>query len=181
MSETLAVASTVIGWAYMLCWSAASYPMIISNFRRRSTSGISRDYCLLNLLGCAAYSIYNFTLAYSPVVRQQFKDRHAENPVPTVAVNDVAYAVHGFALSLIMNSQFYPTLWKFEGSRSRRISSWCVLVCWACIVGAGMGALGAYMRPGAGWWQWLDVVSTPFSVFPLPLLDSHARCSVVTI
>lgn len=153
------MASVVIGWAYMLCWSAASYPMIISNFQRRSTSGISRDYCLLNLLSSATYTIYNFTLSYSSVVRQQFKDRHPENPTPAVAVNDVAYAVHGFILSLVLNSQFYPTLWKFEGSGPRRISRWCVMVCWTCILGTGLGALGAYMRPDSGRWQWLDVVS----------------------
>ena len=154
------MASAVLGWAYSICWTISAYPFIISNIRRRSTRGLSIDFCLLNLLGMAAYAIYNAALVYSATVRQQFAERNPNSPAPLVQVNDVAYAVHGMVLAGIIYSQFYRRLWGWKSYQPRepRHSTWCVITSAGCFIAAIFGALGAALLPDSGPWSWLDLV-----------------------
>ncbi len=46
--------SLVLGWIYTVCWSLSFYPQVILNFRRRSTSGTTVDFPLINTLGLQA-------------------------------------------------------------------------------------------------------------------------------
>lgn len=43
--------SALCGWVYTLCWSASFYPQPLLNARRRSTSGTTTDFPVLNVLG----------------------------------------------------------------------------------------------------------------------------------
>lgn len=43
--------SGVFGWIYFLCWSASFYPQSILNYQRKSTSGTTIDFPLINCLG----------------------------------------------------------------------------------------------------------------------------------
>ena len=47
----LQVLSGLFGWVYTLCWSLSFYPQPILNFRRKSTSGTTVDFPLINCLG----------------------------------------------------------------------------------------------------------------------------------
>lgn len=54
--------SSCIGYTYFIMWSVSFYPQLINNFRRRMTHGLSADFCGLNVLGFACYSIYNIAI-----------------------------------------------------------------------------------------------------------------------
>ena len=43
--------SAIFGWVYFLCWSASFYPQPLLNWYRRSTSGTTVDFPLINSLG----------------------------------------------------------------------------------------------------------------------------------
>lgn len=45
------VISGLFGWIYTFCWSASFYPQLLLNFRRKSTSGTTVDFPLINVLG----------------------------------------------------------------------------------------------------------------------------------
>lgn len=45
------VLSGLFGWVYTLCWSLSFYPQPLLNFRRKSTSGTTVDFPLINCLG----------------------------------------------------------------------------------------------------------------------------------
>jgi cystinosin len=47
----LQVLSTILGWLYFFAWGVSFYPQAILNFRRRSTSGTTVDFPLINCLG----------------------------------------------------------------------------------------------------------------------------------
>lgn len=47
----LTLVSTAFGWIYTLCWSASFYPQLILNIRRKSTTGTTVDFPLINVLG----------------------------------------------------------------------------------------------------------------------------------
>lgn len=43
--------SILFGWVYTICWSASFYPQVLLNFSRKTTSGTTVDFPLLNVLG----------------------------------------------------------------------------------------------------------------------------------
>lgn len=51
MAGFLPALSALFGWVYTFCWSASFYPQPLLNFRRRSTSGTTVDFPLINCLG----------------------------------------------------------------------------------------------------------------------------------
>ncbi|KAM3443955.1 hypothetical protein NHJ13734_001679 [Beauveria thailandica] len=158
MPTGIKLVSAIIGWAYTLCWGVSFYPLLLSNIRRQSTEGVSIDFCLLNMLGMAAYATYNVVFFFSPVVRRQYAERNPENPTPMVQPNDVAYTLHGLAISSTIYSQFYPRLWGFYTTRPVKISLWCSMTFWASILVALLGILAASASPDSQSWMWLDVV-----------------------
>lgn len=48
--------SGLFGWVYTLCWSLSFYPQPLLNFKRKSTSGTTVDFPLINCLGKFAIS-----------------------------------------------------------------------------------------------------------------------------
>lgn len=104
--------SAIIGYTYFIMWSVSFYPQVVINFKRRTTQGLSRDFCFLNCLGFACYATYNLALFHNPAVRKEYQDRHNGGAVP-VQSNDVAFAVHALVLSTITVLQIlYYDGWK---------------------------------------------------------------------
>lgn len=115
----------------------------------------------------------NVAFLSSPVVRAQYAARHA-GLTPTVQVNDVTFALHGLALSVVTTSQYLAsrTLWGFPrsspGSRPSRFAlgvlAGCVagVLATACIVASSSSSSssepGDDGAPGADGWCELDVV-----------------------
>jgi len=93
------VLSAGIGYTYFLCWSVSFYPQVLTNFRRKTTAGLSADFCALNVLGFACYAAYNLSLFYSPAIQREYRNRHGEDSEITVRSNDVAFAVHAFLIA----------------------------------------------------------------------------------
>jgi cystinosin len=93
--------SACIGYIYFLCWSVSFYPQVIHNYQRKSTAGLSIDFCGLNVLGFSCYAVYNLAFYWSPTVQQMYRDRYGANAEITVQSNDVAFAVHALLLSTI--------------------------------------------------------------------------------
>jgi cystinosin len=87
--------SSAIGYTYFICWSVSFYPQALSNFSRKSTQGLSPDFCGLNVIGFACYSVYNLTFFCSASIQEMYKERHGGSGI-TVQSNDVAFAVHAF-------------------------------------------------------------------------------------
>ena len=93
--------SAAIGYIYFLCWSVSFYPQVISNFKRKTTQGLSADFCGLNVLGFACYASYNTAFFFSTTIQRLYKERYGEYAEITVQSNDVAFAVHAFILSSV--------------------------------------------------------------------------------
>ncbi|KKY31183.1 putative lysosomal cystine transporter [Diaporthe ampelina] len=157
-SDPIKTLSTIIGWTYMLCWTASCYPQFLLNIRRRTTAGFSIDFALLNILGMTSYAIHNLVLFFSPVVRAQYAHRYPRSPTPTVQPNDIAYAVHGCIITVLVYSQFYPGLWRFARARDLRCSPWTLGFFWGCIGLVLLGAFVVGLRPASFRWEWLDVI-----------------------
>ncbi|CEQ39613.1 SPOSA6832_01171 [Sporobolomyces salmonicolor] len=89
-----------LGWVYTAAWSLSFYPQAITNYRRRSVTGVSIDFLLINPFGFLCYFLSNTILYASPVVRKQYQQRH-DGHLPQVQPNDVAFAAHAFLLSTL--------------------------------------------------------------------------------
>ena len=99
------ITSAAIGYIYFLAWSVSFYPQVLTNFRRKTTLGLSVDFCLLNVLGFACYSTYTVALYASPTIRRQYLDRQKEGAGIPVESNDVAFCIHALILSIITVGQ----------------------------------------------------------------------------
>ncbi|KAI3324928.1 cystinosin [Xylariaceae sp. AK1471] len=160
--DFLEFVSALFGWVYTICWSLSFYPQAISNFRRKSTAGTTVDFPFLNVLGFASYFIYTCSLYWSPVIRHQYALRH-NNLTPTVAFNDVAFAVHAFILTAVLNTQYFlPSIWSFERSAGRRPSRFITGVFTGCIIGVLFIIFVVASQPPSvdprTAWAWLDVI-----------------------
>ncbi|KAI1171241.1 cystinosin [Nemania sp. FL0916] len=158
----LEIVSTLFGWIYTICWSLSFYPQAILNFKRKSTGGTTIDFPFINALGFASYFIYTCALYWSPLIRQQYALRH-DNLTPTVAFNDIAFALHALILTAILNTQyFFPSLWGFERSSGLKPSRLITGVFTGCITGVVLIVfVVAGQPPGADpktSWAWLDVI-----------------------
>lgn len=168
----LQVLSGLFGWIYTLCWSLSFYPQPILNFRRKSTSGTTVDFPLINCLGFLAYLVSNTAFYYSPVIREQYAARH-DGHTPAVAFNDIAFAAHALVLSILTTSQYLlPSAWSFAPSQGNKPSRFIAGTALGCV--AGVAAVTALVLLGAGdtaaappgsssssssgGWCWLDAV-----------------------
>jgi cystinosin len=97
--------SSSLGYTYFLMWSVSFYPQVLTNYRRRSTTGLSIDFCLLNVIGFACYATYNLGLFYNPSIRRQYRERHNGGGDIPVRSNDVAFAVHALILASVTLGQ----------------------------------------------------------------------------
>jgi len=93
--------SNAIGYTYFMSWSVSFYPQVISNFRRKSTLGLSPDFCGLNVIGFTCYTIYNLGLFFVPAIQAEYRARHGPDASISVQSNDVAFAVHALCLASV--------------------------------------------------------------------------------
>lgn len=161
----LNVLSALFGWVYTLCWSLSFYPQPLLNFRRRSTSGTTIDFPLVNCVGFLAYLSSNVAFYYSSVVRAQYAARNHDH-LPAVAFNDIAFAAHALLLSLLTTSQyFFPRAWGFTPSHGSRPSRFILGTMVGCAAGVGAVVLLVAAASGPAGvvdpredWCWLDAV-----------------------
>lgn len=125
--------SSMIGYTCFVAWGVSFYPQVINNFKRRTTLGLSADFCGLNVLGFACYAAYNLALFYSAEVQREYRDKHGEHAQIAVQSNDVAFAVHSFILASITFLQIIY----FDGIRSQQRPSRVIayLIAIICFLG----------------------------------------------
>lgn len=151
----------------MASWSLSFFPLPISMWRRKSTSGVSIDFNFINLFGFTCYAIYTATFLYSPVIRSQYAARHPAAAEPTVRVNDLAFAALGVIMCLVAYSMFWPRLSGLHTPRHQRVS-WtmrglfigCVLA--PLVVICVVLAQTPVSRNNPFSWAWIDVVSDTY-------------------
>ncbi|KAF4970663.1 hypothetical protein FZEAL_9988 [Fusarium zealandicum] len=127
--------SGLFGWVYFLAWSASFYPQPLLNWRRRSTSGTTVDFPIINVFGFFAYFVSNVAFYYSPEIRAQYATRHRGHE-PTVQFNDITFALHALILSTVTTSQYLSSsLWGFPSNPGNRPSRFILGVAAGCITG----------------------------------------------
>lgn len=103
-SHAIIYASVVVGWIYFAAWSVSFYPQIYINFRRKSVVGLNFDFIALNLVGFTMYGVFNMGLFWSEAIQDEYFTRYPRGLNP-VLVNDVVFALHAFAATLITIGQ----------------------------------------------------------------------------
>lgn len=162
----MTASSTSLTLDSTFCWSASFYPQPWLNWQRKSVTGCAIDFPTLNVLGFFSYALSTTALLYSPLIRDQYAQRHPVSPQPTVRLNDVAFAVHAVILSCFTYSQFWPTIWGFKVGRLQRVSRLVLGIFWGCIAAAAASVLLVLFKGADGGrdpfqWAWIDVVSPP--------------------
>lgn len=109
-------ASSIIGYTYFLCWSISFYPQVILNYTRKTTSGLSPEFSILNVVGFGCYSIYVGCFFFSPTIRNEYASRFGGDGDNAVQSNDVAFAFHALLLSTVQVCQIiYYDHWGDHG------------------------------------------------------------------
>ena len=165
--------ASLLGWIYTLSWSASFYPQPLLNLRRRSTTGTTPSFPTLNVLGFSCYTASTLAFYYSPVIKAQYARRNNGSET-TVRGNDVVFAVHALALSMITLSQFWGRLWGFETGGKRtggRVGRAVWGIVGLCLCGVAWVVWQVWMDESGGYrsshpphhvvvgWEWIDVVS----------------------
>eukprot|EP01117_Protostelium_nocturnum_P011040 TRINITY_DN4003_c0_g1_i1.p1 TRINITY_DN4003_c0_g1~~TRINITY_DN4003_c0_g1_i1.p1 ORF type:complete len:279 (+),score=59.40 TRINITY_DN4003_c0_g1_i1:32-868(+) len=94
------------------------WPQIWLNWKRKSVVGLSFDYCMLNLLGFLSLSTYQISFRYSDSIRKAYADAH-QGKEPLVEVNDVVFAVHALAATILTIAQIF--IYERGGQRISRL------------------------------------------------------------
>jgi cystinosin len=101
---------------------------VLLNKQMRTTVGLSFDYQIYNLLGFACYTLFAAAFYWSDAVQAAYSKRHNGN-TNKVAPNDLAFALHAEAITLITLAQIVYYDW----SKGHRPSRTALLVCSALI------------------------------------------------
>lgn len=111
--------------------------------------------------GFAAYFVSNAAFYYSPVIREQYAARH-HGLTPTVAFNDITFALHALVLSIVTTSQYLARpLWGFPSDVGVRPSRFILGVATGCFLGVLATYFVVASSPGtdpASDWCALDVI-----------------------
>jgi cystinosin len=118
---------------------------------------------MVNVLGFVCYTISNSALLYSPLIRQQYADRHSKSAEPTVRFNDLAFAVHAVFMSSLYYSQFWSSIWGFKVGLLQRLSRPVAGVFWGSLLAILLVIVLVLVRgkdagKDAHYWAWIDVV-----------------------
>ncbi|GAA5894020.1 hypothetical protein JCM5296_004134 [Sporobolomyces johnsonii] len=146
-----AALSHFLGWVYTAAWSLSFYPQAVTNYRRKSVTGVSIDFLLINPFGFLCYFLFNTILYASPVVRKQYQERH-DGHLPQVQPNDIAFAAHAFLLSTLTLLQ--TLIYKRDSSQRPSLYNrlFLALAVSAIIVGVVLAGSSSHII------AWLDLV-----------------------
>jgi cystinosin len=140
----LSFVSACLGWLYFICWSFSFYPQFILNYRLKRVTGLSLEYQAYNFTGFAFYSIYT--------VVNYIEQRRLGLP-PSVALNDVAFAVHAFIVTCLTSIQVYQ--YREKGRSLDRPQFYLLFTLWAFAIYnfflAAIGALPLYCSTCSGY------------------------------
>ncbi|KAG9242091.1 lysosomal L-cystine transporter-like protein [Calycina marina] len=163
-SSYLEHVSLLFGWVYTICWSLSFYPQPLLNWTRKSTAGTTIDFPGINVIGFAAYFIYNVCMLCSPQIRYEYAARNY-GLAPTVAVNDIWFSGHATIICLIALTQFISKLWGFEKREKGSAGASMSKPVWGVQLGSVVGVLVVTLivairqdpDPATGW-AWIDVL-----------------------
>ena len=88
-SEGVYIFNQITGWIYFVAWTVSFYPQIWLNFKRKSVEGLNFDYVLLNVIGFACYTVFNWALYFSSTIFALYEEEHHDGVNP-VEINDVS-------------------------------------------------------------------------------------------
>lgn len=126
--------SSCIGYYYFVAWSISFYPQILSNYRLKSTKGLSVEFCLLNVFGFACYTAYTCAFFWLSSLKDEYRDKH-DGDDNTVASNDVAFAIHALFMTIITLGQIiYYSRTGSNCQYSIKPSKWVLVMCVLFIV-----------------------------------------------
>jgi len=103
-SEALYIFNEVVGWIYFLAWTVSFYPQIWLNYKRKSVEGLNFDYVLLNIIGFACYTVFNWALYFSDAIFAEYEKEHHDGVNP-VRINDLFFSIHALVASLVTGFQ----------------------------------------------------------------------------
>lgn len=147
--------SSLLGWVYVLCWSASFYPQPIYNYRRGSTYGLAIDFPIINILGFVTLTISNAVFLYSPLIRAQYAYRNPISPKPTVRFNDLAFAAHGVFMTCLAYTQFWSAVWGFKVDKRQKVSMPVLGITVGSLLGIGVVCIIVALRSE---WAWIDAI-----------------------
>jgi cystinosin len=108
--------------------------------RTKSTVGLSVDFAIGNSLSLLCYAVYTLCMRYSETVREQYRaHHHGKNNL--IAINDVVFAVHAYAMSLVLVMQI-----SFFRLRMQRPSGTAIVI--VGIATAAVAGSAALVRSG---------------------------------
>ena len=67
-------------------------------------TGLSIDFVVASVIGFICYSIYTFSFYAIPSIQQEYRDTH-DGKDNLVKINDVFFAVHALAITIIYSAQ----------------------------------------------------------------------------
>jgi len=140
--------SSVTGWIYFAAWSVSFWPQVFLNYSRRSVTGLSFDFIALNLVGFSCYSAYNVAYYYNEDIRAAYRVQYGHDPA--VQANDVFFALHAVAVTLLTGAQIF-----MYDRGGQRLSYTCVGILAALGLAIGVGALLVVFKAGP-WFTWLN-------------------------
>jgi cystinosin len=139
---------------------------VFLNYQRKSVVGLSFDFIFLNLLGFACYTAFNCALFYNTDIRTQYAQKY-NGSTPSVAVNDVFFAIHAVVLTAINVIQI-----GIYDRGQQRISRLCIVVLLIlfALIGVITGLAAKNIMTWLSYLDYLGYIKLAISIMKVGLL-----------
>ncbi|KAI8328270.1 PQ loop repeat-domain-containing protein [Chlamydoabsidia padenii] len=126
--NALDILSELLGWTYFIAWSFSLYPQLYLNWRRQSVRGLSSDFLNYSIIGFLCYTIFTLAFFFNKEIQDEYDKRH--NAGNLVRSNDVAFAIHGLVVSLVLLGQTYI----YKGIK-HHLTPFTAIITWLTFIG----------------------------------------------
>ena len=119
--EHLKIVADIVGWIYVICWFLCGFPQIYTNWRRKSSIGLSYDSMVYSTLGASTYTAYTLAVFFDKALQDTLLE-HAKQSSP-VKLTDVVFALVALVITWITNIQIF-----IYEKGSQRVSRQCIVI-----------------------------------------------------
>ncbi|XP_041358650.1 LOW QUALITY PROTEIN: cystinosin-like [Gigantopelta aegis] len=126
-NSILVIINAVIGWVYFVAWSVSFYPQVVTNWQRKSVTGLNFDYLGYNITGFLAYGFFNIGMYWIPLVKNEYAADHPRGINP-VQLNDVIFTLHAVLVTAV--TIFQCIIYERGGQKVSRVSQVILVLTW---------------------------------------------------
>ena len=98
--------SKIFGWLSFIVWSISFYPQVYTNYKHKTSEGVTLDMNIYYILGYVFYSTYLFTMYFNSPISMKYEEL-LNITTTEIDISDIFFVSHSFILSIVLTAQYF--------------------------------------------------------------------------